>query len=264
MFIEVKKEDNQDIFTDPPEGPPPPDYRFTVDTWSKEESLWPRISALGQNAHYAHLVMTRKAHIRVFSLMLSGRTARIMCWDRSGVLVTEAFDYKENPRILIDFVWWFVMAEKLQQCFDPMAVVDDSEDRDSFLVAIRSHAQLQLGLDPETDKEDLDRAVDDHYYRGVLTRLTIGNYDIWVSRPLWVAPSVVGRCTVGYWGVRCDTKGVVFVKSAWRTDGEGVELEGDILKGLEDKGVEHIPTVLCHGDVTSQGLSTSKIALFGF
>jgi len=71
---------------------------------------------------------------------------------------------------------------------------------------------------------------------------------------MWVAPTVVGRCTAGYWAVRCDTKGVTFLKSIWRTNVKDVELEGDILKDLGDKGVEHIPTVLCHGDVTREGL----------
>jgi len=264
LFIEVKKDASQDIFTDPPEGPLPPDYRFTVDTWSQEEDLQARISALGQNAHYAHVILTRQFRIRTFSLSISGTTARIMCWERSGVLVTEAFDYKANPWILIDFVWRFVKATKLQQGFDPTAVpVDSKEDRHSFLAAIRSHAQLQLDLDPETDKEDLDRAVEGHCYRGAITRLTIENYDIWVSRPIWVAPSVLGRCTTGYWGVRCDTKDVTFVKSIWRTNVEGVEQEGDILKHLKGKGVRHIPTVLCHGDVTSQGLSTSPVTQSG-
>jgi len=265
LFIEGKSEANPDFFTDPPEGPPPPDYKFTVDTWSKEESLRPRISALGQNAHYAHMVLTRQSRIRVFSLTISGTIARVMCRERSGVLVTEPFDYKANPQILIDFVWRFVKANKLQQGFDPTAVaVDSREDLDSFVAAIRFHAQLQLDLDPETDEEELSHAVDEHYYRGAITRLTIGNYGFWVSRPLWVAPSIVGRCTAGYWGVRCDTKDVAFVKSVWRTDVEDVQLEGDILKDLEDKGVRHIPTVLCHGNVTGQGLSTSRVAEFGF
>ena len=263
LFIEIKKEASQDIFVDPPEGPPPPNYKFTVDTWNEEGSLEPRISALGQNAHYAHVVLTRQFRTCVFSLTISGTTARIMCWERSGVLVTKAFDYKQNPQILIDFVWRFVKANTLQQGFDPTAVaVDSVEDRNSFLAAIRSHTQLQLGLDPETDKEELDRAVACHCYRGAVTRLTIGNYDVWVSRPMWVAPSVVGRCTTGYWGVRCDTKAVVFVKSVWRTDVKGVELEGDILRDLRDKGVRHVPTVLCHGDVTSQGPRTLAITRF--
>ena len=35
MFIEVKGEVNQNIFTESLEGPPLPDCRFTVNTWSK-------------------------------------------------------------------------------------------------------------------------------------------------------------------------------------------------------------------------------------
>ena len=199
MFIEVKKEASQDIFTDPPGGSPIPNYKFTVDTWSEEESLESRILALGQNGRYAHTVLTRQIRVRAFSLTISGTTARIVCWERSGAIVTEAFDYKTNPHILVDFVWRFVKTNKLQRGFDPTAVaVDSKDDRDSFLAAIRSHAQLQLDLDPETDGEELDREVNDHCYYGAITRLTIGNYDIWVSRPIWVAPFVVGRCTAGY------------------------------------------------------------------
>lgn len=175
-------------------------------------------------------------------------------------MVTEAFDYEKNPQILIDFVWRFVRAGQARQGFDPTAVAVDSEqDRGTFLAAIRSHVQLQLGLNPETDKEKLDNETDRHYYHGVITRLTIEGHDIWVSRPLWLSRAIVGRCTAGYWGVRCDTEDVVFVKDIWRTDVEDIELEGDILRDLQEKGVEHIPTVLCHEDATGEGLRTSLI-----
>jgi len=262
LFIEVKKEASQDIFVDPPKRPLPPNYKFTVDTWSEDENLKQRISALGQNAHYAYVVQTRQFRTHVFSLTISGRTARIIYWERSAVLVTEAFDYKSNPEILIDFVWRFVRAKQPQQGFDPTAAaVDPKEDRASFLTAIKSHVQLQLGLDPETDGEKLNREVDGHYYLGVITRLTIGDHDVWVSRPLWVSPAIVGRCTAGYWGVRCDTKDVVFLKDIWRANVNDVELEGDILKDLEEKGVRHIPSVLCHGDVIHKGLSLPPTTL---
>ena len=258
LFIEVKKGVDQDIFTDPLEYPPPSDYRFTVDTSGEDEKLSYRISALGQNAHYAHMVQTRQFRTCVFSLTISGSTARMMRWDRSGVLVTEAFDYKANPQTLIEFVWRFIKAKPAQQGFDPTAVaVDSEEDRDSFLVAIRSHVQLQLDLDPTTN--EFNDEVSRHYYPGAITRLTIGSHDIWVSRPLWLSHAIVGRCTAGYWGVRSDTKEVVFVKDVWRTNVKDVELEGDILKGLQEKGVEHIPTVLSHGDAANGGLSILPI-----
>ena len=128
-----------------------------------------------------------------------------------------------------------------QQGFDPTATtVDSKEDRISFLTAIRSHVQLQLGLDPEANEEELNREIDRHHYPRVATRLTIEDHDVWVSRPLWVSPAIVGRCTAGYWGVRCGTKGVVFVKDIWRTNVEDVVLEGDA-QGPRGEGSEAHP-----------------------
>jgi hypothetical protein len=97
LFIEIKKGVDQDIFIDPPQGPLPPDYRFTVDTRSRNEKLKDWISTLGQNAHYAYVVQTHQFRPHVFSLTIPERTVGIMRWDRSGVLVTEAFDYRRTP-----------------------------------------------------------------------------------------------------------------------------------------------------------------------
>jgi hypothetical protein len=197
--------------------------------------------------------------------MVSGITARFLRWDRSGVLVTEAFNYKENPQTLVDFVWRFVNASPVQQGFDPTAKsLDSKKDLDAFLKAIKSHVQLQLNFGPETPEKKVEEEVNRHHCPNVLTRLHIGNYFIWVSRPLWVSHSIVGRCTVGYWGVRCDTKEVVFVKDVWRTNVAEVELEGDILNQLGKKGVSHIPTVVSHGYVTAEGRSAPPIYIVSF
>jgi hypothetical protein len=254
LFIEVKKNADQDIFTDP-SNDLPPDHKFTVNTWAEDEGSKYRISALGQNAYYAHMIQTRQFRTCVFSLTISGSTARIMRWDRSGVIVTRAFDYKAHPMTLIEFVWRFVKANKEQQGFDLTANPTNSkEDRDSFLNAITSHVQLQLALGPDTPNQVLGDAVNRHYCGGVVTRVTAGNCDLWVSRPLWVSHAIVGRCTAGYWGVRCDTNEVVFVKDIWRNDVEAGELEGNILSYLRTKGVNHIPTLVGHGDVTFGGM----------
>lgn len=86
MLIEVQDEANQDIIADPLEGPPlPQDYRFAVDSWSKEGGLGPQISALCRSAHYAHVTLTRQFCARVFSLTISGTTACTLCWERSGL-----------------------------------------------------------------------------------------------------------------------------------------------------------------------------------
>ena len=165
LFIDVKKSVHQDVFTDPPNGSPP-NCAFTVDTSSEDEDPQDRISALGQNACYAHLVQTCQFRTCLFSLTISGSTARIMRWDRSGVLVTTAFDYKASPQTLIEFVWRFVRAGKVQQGFDPtVTLIDSDKDRSSFSEAIRFHVQLQLALDPGT--KELDKAVNEHYSGGL-------------------------------------------------------------------------------------------------
>ena len=254
LFIEVKKNANQDIFIDPSDDSLP-DHKFTVDTWANDESSNYRISALGQNAHYAHMIQTRQFRTCVFSLTISGSTARIMRWDRSGVLVTSAFDYKANPLTLIEFVWRFAKANKEQQGFDRTANSTKSdEDRRSFVKAITSHVRLQLALGPDTAGEVLGDAVNTHYCGGVVSRVGMESYDVWVSRPLWVSHAIVGRCTAGYWGVRCDTKEVVFLKDVWRTDVETVQSEGAILSYLTERGVSHIPALVGHGDVTFEGM----------
>jgi hypothetical protein len=255
LFIEVQTHTDKDFFTDPPHDPLP-DYKFTVDTWNQSVKLQDRILALGQNAHYAHVVQTRQFRTCAFSLSISGNTTRILRWDRSGVLVTESFDYKTDPQTLVDFVWQFVKAGRFQQGFDPTATSVDCEvDGRSFTDAITSHLRLQLALGPDTPKEELDTEVSKHYYPKSLTRLVLEHCNILVSRPLWVARAIVGRCTVGYWGVRCDTKEVVFLKDVWRTDVKEVKLEGDNLNCLQQKGVRHVPTIVCHGDVTTEGIS---------
>lgn len=274
LFVDVKKGADQDIFTDPPDDltdlpdddtgypddgtyPPedaPPDYKFTVDTWSRERNLEDKISALEQITHYAHVVQSRQFRTCVFSLAISGSTVRIMRWDRSGVLVTRSFDYRTEPGLLIKFVWRFVSAPQVQQGFDPTAFSRVLEqERDLFLEAVRSHVQLQLALGPKTPAKNLDSHVDIHHNPGVITRLVVEGRSFLVSLPLWVSTAVTGRCTVCFWGVDCDTKQVVFVKDVWRTNVEGVEQEGQILKRLREKEVGYIPSPVCHGDVTDQG-----------
>ena len=259
LFIEVNRRADQDIFTDPPDDPPS-SYKFTVDTWNSEDELKDRISTLEEIAHYVRVVQSRQFRTCVFSLTISGSTARIMRWDSPGVLVTRSFDYKVNPDVLIEFIWRFVNANQDQQGFDSTATaVDSKEHRDSFLRVVRSHVELQLALGPETPEDKLDAEVNRHYDSGVLTRLAIEDRKFWVCRPLWVSRAIVGRCTVAYWGVDCDSKEVVFVKDVWRTNVEGVEMEGDILKRLREKEVGFIPSLVCHGDLTVGGKRPTNV-----
>ena len=263
MFVDVKTSDDLDPFTDPPDGDIPPEYRFTVNTRKKYrdyeelDDKGARVLALGRSARYAHVVQTRQFRTCIYSIFVAGTTARLLRWDRSGVIVTESFNYKSKPGILAGFVWLVSKATPEQRGFDPSAIATNSKaERLRFLNAIRKHVEEQLpGLSAKQIKEEVNK----HYSPGAVMHLTVGTgdeaYGVLVSRPMFTSHRTTGQSTIGYWGVDCESGDgeVVFIKDIWRKHTPEVETEGVLLKGLLDKEVRNIPELVCHGDVIYKG-----------
>ena len=259
MFVDVKASDDLDPFTDPPNSDIPRGYRFTIDTKRKYlEDDDPRVLTLGRNTRYAHVVQTRQFRTCVYSISVVGTTARLLRWDRSGVIVTESFNYKSEPEILVGFVWRFSKATKEQRGFDPSAAAATSEEeRVQFVDAIKKHVEEQLpGLSAEEVWDEVDR----HLRPGAITRLTVGTgaegRDVLVSQSMFTSKGATRRSTAGFWGVECESSEVVFVKDVWRTNLPETDTEGTILKELLEAGVRHIPVPVCYGDVVTEGEST--------
>jgi len=116
-------------------------------------------------------------------------------------------------------------------------------------------------LSMQRDNPGLIDKVNEHYQEEVITRLLVPSVEregelvqVLVSRPCFTSRSPTGRSTRGYWGVvvkeNMQESEVVFVKDVWRSNVEGVEREGDILRRLHEKGVRNIPPLVAHGDVT--------------
>ena len=92
-------------------------------------------------------------------------------------------------------------------------------------------------------------------------QLHIDNDTFLIARPIFETTGLIGRGTRGYVAWHEQSESFVFLKDAWRPFSHWeVEMEGDILKKLNDAGVEHIPTLLCHGQVVSQGSFVSHYA----
>ena len=261
VFIEVKSSNNLDPFTDQLNAhATTPGYQFTIDPQKKypsDKTAQYSVLALGQITRYAHTIQTRQFRTCVYSIFIAGTTARLLRWDRGGVTVTESFEYKSKPEILVGFIWRFSKATNERRGFDPSAVaVTSEEERLKFACAIMRHVGEQL---PGAGNKKVWEEVDRHYWPGAVTRLTVGTgteaHNIWVSRPMSTSPGVTGRSTRGYWGVRCGSDEVVFVKDIWRANASDVDMEGTILKGLLEEGVRNIPELVCHGDVESEGES---------
>ncbi|KAF8174239.1 hypothetical protein BJ912DRAFT_61765 [Pholiota molesta] len=74
-----------------------------------------------------------------------------------------------------------------------------------------------------------------------------------VSRPVMSPLSLASRGTRAYWAVHVKNKTVHFLKDAWRTAVEVLEVEGRILEKIAAEQVRNTPTVLCWSDVGPQG-----------
>ena len=73
---------------------------FTPDTEAGNQ-------ARGQLAHYAGAQHSLQFRHFSFSVFVQGDHARFLRWDPSATVVTPAFNYRENPRLMAEFLWWF-------------------------------------------------------------------------------------------------------------------------------------------------------------
>ncbi len=94
------------------------EMRFVVDDDDDN-----RKRALCQIRSYADNISLYQHRTAVFSLVVMGRTFRIVRWDPSGVFVSEKADYSRDTRALVEVLLAFVIADSEAQGYDPTATL---------------------------------------------------------------------------------------------------------------------------------------------
>ena len=61
----------------------------------------------GQLAHYAGAQHSLQFRHFSFSVFVQGDHARFLRWDPSGTVVTAAFNYRDDPKLMAEFLWRF-------------------------------------------------------------------------------------------------------------------------------------------------------------
>ena len=80
-----------------------------------------------------------------------------------------------------------------------------------------------------------------------------------VCRPHFNAEGETGRETRGYVALDTRTGEFAWLKDMWRANYKGADKEGDVLAKLNAKGVYHVPTLVCHGDINGHTTRTSEL-----
>ncbi|KAH9896049.1 hypothetical protein C8Q73DRAFT_644518 [Cubamyces lactineus] len=230
----------------------------------------------GQLIDYAELVFRIQHRTALFMILVINRHVRILRWDRSGTVVTRAFDYVATPHVLCEILWRMSLLSDEQLGIDTSATRLRSDDRDYKLMdflAMEAHNDLsseghdlvagELKTDPPVFvhvRAKFREAMDPKWPRyrvevpdGNTTRIFL------IGKPSFYAQGMACRGTKGYVAWDTQSERFVWLKDAWRIDYERMEPEGAILGKLNAKGVINVPTLVCHGDIRNQKTRTPDI-----
>ncbi|KAF8801967.1 hypothetical protein BYT27DRAFT_7046541, partial [Phlegmacium glaucopus] len=94
---EFKYKEEEDITLDDADIPTPP-ASSSVET-DTESGIHTR----GQIAAYAGVGLSMSFRNHFFSMLIIGRYARFIRWDRRGAIVTRRFDYTKHPLQIFNF-----------------------------------------------------------------------------------------------------------------------------------------------------------------
>ena len=209
--------------------------------------------AFGLSIAFAVEILARQQRAFLFSISMSGSLARLYRWDRAGCIVTQAFDVRERPELLTEFLWRFSALSDAERGFDTTIELASSTEEALFRDSIRKYVSSQLDI----TGEELNKAVSAHYQPGYVAVVhileppesgAVPTHRYLVSRPVVSPLHLTGRCTRGYWAVQVNTGRLAFLKDTWRPPSHTVT-EGDTLLRLNDLGVRNVPELAAHGDV---------------
>ncbi|KAI0311679.1 hypothetical protein OF83DRAFT_1149793 [Amylostereum chailletii] len=202
--------------------------------------------ARGQFASYAMTLFENSSRVFAFSVVILQEEARLMRWDRGGVVFSEAFNWMDTG-YLAEFLWRFNHMSPAQRGFDTtVSAPSPSEDkaaRDAFDDARQKERKIPL---PAKDEEFRRFEVWDHGTCHVVV----------AGRPESYPHSFPGRATFGYVGVDVTDLAkpeIVYMKDTWRISLDGMPVEGEVYEHLQKHGVPYLPDYRYGGDVPDGG-----------
>ncbi|KAJ8523318.1 hypothetical protein ONZ45_g140 [Pleurotus djamor] len=207
-----------------------------------------RLKARGQLVTYLVEMAARQHRTHIFMVFVFHPYARLIRWDRAGIVVSEKFEYVEDCSVLSDFFFRYSQLTKAAQGYDKTAKLANKKET--------KHARTYLAeWAPVTVEREVYKIQVPH--QSPDGKSTMRSFLVWGA--LAEAASPLGRGTKG-WPALEVKKGKpidtvpVFLKEQWR--GKDVTPEVETLKLLNDKGVEFVPTLVCGGDISGEFQTT--------
>ncbi|TBU56121.1 hypothetical protein BD310DRAFT_824435 [Dichomitus squalens] len=227
---------------------------------------------LEQMSEAAERLFSAQHRVFLFMIVIFGRKFRLIRWDRAGMIATPPTDYYEQPGILCDYLRRLSLFDDASLGFDPTATRVLSRDPDFLRMDVAATLNNQ-DLDHFECHAEEGEVGGPHVFRYVRSmfrdslssdwpryRLQVPDgdsmRDYLVGKPVVHGSNVFGRGMRGYVAFDCRTSCFVWLKDVWRPPEMVAEREGDVLRELNEAGIENVPTLVCHGDVGDQATVT--------
>lgn len=210
------------------------------------------VLARRQIAEYALEVFRHQHRQAVFVLLILDDHARFVRFDHGGAVVSSAFNYYDNPRIMGEFFYRLFNehAREEQRGRDPTArLVQDTS-------AVQEFRQLYMQCADQPDVADAlklagtegwpiyDLELTGAWSQDGDTPLTtsspsrMATHLCRVGCPSFATASVVGRGTRCFVGYDMEFKRPIFIKDTWRVDSPAVCPEADHYKTIWGRAAE--------------------------
>ncbi|KAI0689223.1 hypothetical protein BC835DRAFT_1283390 [Cytidiella melzeri] len=169
-------------------------------------------------------------------------------WDHTGAIVSELFNYIEQPLLLAQFFWCHNHMSDEAKGWDPTAWLADKTDENVFREVIDMFRKKERCKLPKIE----DTFSGNYPVYEMLVEDKKRNMKLLVRCPVFKSTSTVGHATHGYVTVSQEQDHtVLFLKDTWRVNHHLLQTETEVYKLLEKYGVPHVPRLICGGNVKS-------------
>lgn len=213
----------------------------------------------GQLSIYATYAFAYQHCTHLFQLLICGRTARFLFWDHSGAIVSDSFDYVDEPIMLAEFLWRYNHMTPADRGWDATVQLANAEEQKDFVDAVK--ILLKNMKDPKHPQYDLPhaaRTLDDHHpspiFKISVTDDATGESTfVIVGHPFFRSHSALGRATRGYIAYHLTRRELLFLKDTWRVVDPRLIPEYTLCRQLVEAGVPFVPRIIAGGDVLCNG-----------
>lgn len=203
----------------------------------------------GQLGLYAEQHLAYQPRLAVYHVIINREVGHIIRWDRSGAVVSEAFNPTKQP-------WIPRLISGLNQMDRTRQGFDDTVQEANIFESTRYRKEISA-FSKSSATRGWKRLADGFGVVGPkwpVYKVQVaddsdpdGHRFCLVSRPFYVAHSPVGRATRVYLAYDLKDRSVRALKESWRV--EGSVSEWTIHKTLREKGAAHALLGTCGGDV---------------